>query len=185
MKFIKLLFVIFITLPSPVKADLNENLINKINNSGNLIFIRHAFAPGMGDPSNFDINDCKTQRNLNTRGREQAKKIRKYFSTKQIPISKVISSEWCRCQETALLSFGNFETKSFLNSFYSSKFKKNKNKQIKDLKEYVRKWGNDKNLVFVTHYVVINEVLGYAPSSGEIVISNINFEKITSVKVDY
>ena len=64
MKFIKFLLVLFISINSPIKADLNLNLINELKKGGNLIFIRHAYAPGGGDPNNFNINDCKTQRNL-------------------------------------------------------------------------------------------------------------------------
>ena len=79
MKFIKFLFIIFITLPSTIKADLNENLISELKEGGKVIFIRHAYAPGGGDPDNFDINDCNTQRNLNDSGKLQAKKIGNYF----------------------------------------------------------------------------------------------------------
>ena len=137
MKFIKFLLIIFITLTSTIKADLNENLINELKEGGKLIFIRHAYAPGGGDPVNFDIKDCITQRNLNDIGREQAQKIGNFFLSNKIPIDKIISSEWCRCKETALLGFKNFETKNFLNSFYSPKFLKNKNQQMKDLKKYI------------------------------------------------
>jgi hypothetical protein len=83
------------------------------------------------------------------------------------------------------LSFNKFKTKKFLNSFFSSKFKKNKNQQIQDLKKYVKRFQSDKNLVFVTHYVVISEILGYAPLSGEIVISDNKFKKIGSIKIRY
>jgi phosphohistidine phosphatase SixA len=185
MKFINFLFVIFISLPSVVKADLNEDLISKLKEGGKLIFIRHAYAPGGGDPNNFDIRDCNTQRNLSDTGKKQAKEIGNFFIKNKILIDKVISSEWCRCKETALLGFNNFETKNFLNSFFSSKFKKNKNQQMKDLKKYVKKWKIEKNLVFVTHYVVISETLGYSSTSGEIVVSDLNFKKIGSIEINY
>ena len=185
MKFIKFLLIIFITLPTTIKADLNEDLIGKLKEGGKIIFIRHAYAPGGGDPDNFDINDCNTQRNLNNSGKLQAKNIGNYFKKNKIPIHKVISSEWCRCKETASLSFKKFETKNFLNSFFSSTFSKNKNKQMKELKKYIKEWHSEENLVLVTHYVVILEALGYAPSSGEIVISNKNFKKIGNIKIDY
>ena len=156
MKLIKFLIIIFISLPSTIKADLNENLINELEEGGKLIFIRHAIAPGGGDPENFDINECGTQRNLDKNGKTQAIKIGNYLSRNKILIDKVISSEWCRCKETALLAFKKFETKSFLNSFYSSKFVKNKDQQMKELKMYVKNWKSKKNLVLVTHYVVIS-----------------------------
>ena len=185
MKFIKFLFIIFITLSSTLKAELNENLIKELKVGNKLIFIRHAYAPGIGDPINFDINDCSSQRNLNSKGREQARNIGFFFTKNQIPIYKVISSEWCRCKETALLGFGNFETKKFLNSFFSSKFKGNKNQQMKDLKKYVNNFKSKKNVVFITHYVVISDSLNYTPVSGEIVISDLNFNKIGNIPISY
>lgn len=185
MKFIKFFFIIFITFPSSIKADLNQELSLELKKGGKLIFIRHAYAPGGGDPENFDINNCDTQRNLSEEGRNQAKKIGNFFKENDIPIKLVISSEWCRCKETALIAFKNYETENFLNSFYSAKFAKNRKMQMKKLKDYVKSWNGDKNLVLVTHYVVISEALNYAPSSGEIVIADKNFKKLNSIEIDY
>ena len=185
MKLIKFFLIIFITLPSTIKADLNQELSLELKKGGKLIFIRHAYAPGGGDPENFDINNCDTQRNLSEEGRSQAKKIGNFFIEKNVPIFKVFSSEWCRCKETAELAFTNFETKDFLNSFFSAKFANNKHKQMLDLKNYIDKFKGNKNLIFVTHYVVISEALDYAPSSGEIVIADKNFNKIGSIEIDF
>ncbi len=185
MKLIIFFYIIFITFPSTIKADLNQELSLELKKGGKLIFIRHAYAPGGGDPENFDINNCDTQRNLSKEGRDQAKKIGNFFKENDIPILKVFSSEWCRCKETAELAFANFETKNFLNSFFSSKFAKNRNKQMLDLKKYVKKFEGNGNLIFVTHYVVISEALNYASSSGEIVISDKNFNKIGNVEINF
>ena len=185
MKFLRLFFIIFISLTSSVKADFNKKLFNQLGEGGKLIFIRHAYAPGGGDPENFDINNCDTQRNLSEEGRIQAKKIGNFFKDNDVQIFKVFSSEWCRCKETAKLAFTNFETKDFLNSFFSAKFANNKNKQMLDLKNYVKKFKGNENLIFVTHYVVISEALDYAPASGEIVISDKNFNKIGSIEIDF
>ena len=84
MKFLKFLIIIFICLTSSIKADLNKNLINKFEDGGKLIFIRHAYAPGSGDPNNFNLDDCSTQRNLNKEGRKQAKNIGKFFKKKKL-----------------------------------------------------------------------------------------------------
>ena len=180
MKIFRFFIIIFISLNTPIKADLNENLINQLKDGGKLIFIRHAYAPGSGDPNNFDLENCSTQRNLSKEGREQSKKIGFFFKKNKIPIQKIISSEWCRCKETASIAFSNFQTKSFLNSFYSTKYQKNRDSQINQLKLYVKNWDRKKNLILVTHYVVISEILNYAPSSGEIVVSDINFKLIGS-----
>ena len=185
MKFLKFFIIIFISLTTSIKADLNKNLINQLEDGGKLIFIRHAYAPGNGDPNNFNLNDCSTQRNLNVDGRKQAQKIGKFFRENKIKIYKVLSSEWCRCKETADIAFKNFSTNSFLNSFYSSKYAKNRDKQVEALKNYVKKFNSNKNLILVTHYVLISEVLNYNPSSGEIVVSDKNFNIVGTLKVDY
>ena len=109
----------------------------------------------------------------------------KFFKKNKIKIDKVLSSEWCRCKETAQIAFKNFSTNSFLNSFYSAKFAKNKSKQINSLNNYIIKFKSDKNLILVTHYVLISEVLNYGPSSGEIVVSDKNFNIIGSIKINY
>ena len=185
MKFLKFFIIIFISLTIPIKADLNKNLFNQIEEGGKLIFIRHAYAPGSGDPINFNLNDCSTQRNLNNEGREQSKYIGEFFKNNNVKIDKVLSSEWCRCKETAKIAFKNFSTNSFLNSFYSSEYSKNKDKQIKMLNNYVKEFKSNKNLILVTHYVLISEVLNYAPSSGEIVISDKNFNMLGSIEINY
>jgi broad specificity phosphatase PhoE len=185
MKFIKFFLLIFITINSPVKADLNQNMIYELKQGGKLIFIRHAYAPGGGDPINFDINNCSTQRNLSDSGRNQASEIGSFFKNNNILIDKVYSSEWCRCKETALIAFKEFETKNFLNSFFSSKFTKNKESQIEKLKEFINNWDGKNNVIFVTHYVVISEILNYAPSSGEIVISNKELKVIDTTEIEY
>ena len=140
MKILKFLIIILISFTTPIKADLNKNLLNQLEDGGKLIFIRHAYAPGGGDPNNFNLDDCSTQRNLNNEGREQAKYIGEFFKKNKIEIDKVLSSEWCRCKETAKIAFKNFSTNSFLNSFYSFKYAKNKEKQIEMLNDYVKKF---------------------------------------------
>ena len=181
MKILNYLIIIFICINPSVKADSKKTLINELQKGGKLIFIRHAYAPGGGDPDDFDINDCKTQRNLSDAGRIQSQKIGNFFKENKIPIGKIYSSEWCRCKETASIAFSEYKTEKFLNSFFSEKFKKNKNLQIKNLRSFVDRWDKKKNLILVTHYVVILEILDYAPSSGEIVISDMNFKLIGSI----
>ena len=179
MKLIKIFIFLLISLVISTKASSNEDLLNSLKEGGKLIFIRHAYAPGSGDPKNFDIEDCSTQRNLNQEGKNQAKNIGLLFKQKNISIDYVISSQWCRCKETALIAFGDkYETNSFLNSFYEERFSNNKENHILELKKYIDNWSGKKNLVFITHYVVISEVLNVYPSSGEIVISDKNYNVI-------
>ena len=107
--------------------------------------------------------------------------IGEFFKTNKIKIDKVLSSEWCRCKDTAKFAFNDFETFDALNSFFSAKFAKNEKKQIKDLKNYIKNWKSNKNLILVTHYVVISSILNIAVGSGEIVISDKNYEIIGSI----
>ena len=177
--------IIFICIISPVKADLNQNIISELKKGGKIIFIRHAYAPGGGDPNNFDINDCDTQRNLNDEGRLQSKKIGDFFKNNKISIEKVYSSEWCRCKETAFIAFRSFETKNFLNSFFSERFAENRENQVENFNKFINNWNGKGNLIFVTHYVVISEILNYAPSSGEIIVSDKQLKVIDTLEIEY
>ena len=185
MKYIKFIIIILISLTSSIKAEIDKDILASLKEGNKLIFIRHAYAPGGGDPDNFDVNDCNTQRNLSDSGRQQAKNISNFFIENQINFKRVYSSEWCRCKETAKIAFGDFETKNFLNSFFSQKFAKNRKKQMNDLNNFVNNYNDDGNVVFVTHYVVISEALNYAPSSGEIVVADKKFNKISSFEIRY
>ena len=185
MRLFYIILIIFLILTNGIKADTETQVLKNLKNGGNLIFIRHAYAPGSGDPNNFNLNDCSTQRNLSDRGKKQAEHIGTIFRENKIEIDEVYSSEWCRCKETAEIAFTNFTTKNFLNSFYSSNYAKNKTKQIKNLMKFVKKNNFEKNIIFVTHYVLISEVLDYAPSSGEIIVSDKEFNMIGSIKINY
>jgi phosphohistidine phosphatase SixA len=185
MKFLKIILILSISLTSSVKADSKKNIIEKLKAGGNLIFIRHAYAPGGGDPENFNIYDCSTQRNLSESGRIQSKKIGNFFKENKIKIKNVYSSEWCRCKETASLAFKSFKTKTFLNSFFSSKFAHKKKSQIKDFQKFLNIWDKKNNLIFITHYVVISEILDYPPSSGEIVVADKNLKIIDTLQIKY
>ena len=175
MKLIKFFLLILLSFNISIKANSNDKIQSLLKEGEKLIFIRHAVAPGGGDPVDFDILRCETQRNLSKEGIAQSKNIGKFFSENNIKIDKVLSSEWCRCKQTAQYAFNQYETKSFLNSFFSEKFASNKNKQINDLKKYINEWSGDNNLVLVTHYVLIQEVLNITSSSGELIVTDKNF----------
>jgi len=174
MKLIKIIIFLLITFSTSLKANSNDDLQDILKEGGKLIFIRHAYAPGRGDPDNFNIINCNTQRNLNKKGIEQSKSIGKILLKSNVEPYNALSSEWCRCKQTAENAFKNYETKNFLNSFFSQKFAINKSKQINELKEYIQKWNGENNLIFVTHYVVIFELLNLSVSSGEIIVTDKN-----------
>ena len=182
MKLFKSFLLIIISLTFSNQVFSEDKILESLKEGSKIIFIRHAYAPGGGDPQNFNINDCSTQRNLSDKGINQSKLIGEFFKTNKIKIDKVLSSEWCRCKDTAKFAFNDFETFDALNSFFSAKFAKNEKKQIRDLKKFINKWESSKNLVLVTHYVVISSMLNVATSSGEIVISNKNYQIIGSIE---
>ena len=172
MKLVKIIIILLISFTTSFKG-ISANEFKKIlKDGGKLIFIRHAYAPGSGDPDGFRISNCLTQRNLNIDGVEQSKRIGHFFRQNDIKIGKVLSSEWCRCKQTAEYAFNSYEIRDFLNSFFSQEFSHNKDKQIKELKEYIKNWNGKNNLILVTHYVVISEILNLSVSSGEIVIAD-------------
>ena len=96
MRYFKIILIFFLFLLNKTSF-ANENIVEILKKENNIIFIRHAIALGNGDPPNFDILDCSTQRNLSKEGELQALKIGKFFRKNNINFTKVISSEWCRC----------------------------------------------------------------------------------------
>ncbi len=184
MKYINLIIIFLLSVFFSSNVFSDENVILELQKGNNIIFIRHALAPGNGDPDNFNLNDCTTQRNLDKRGIEQSKKIGEFFKKNNIPIDIVLSSEWCRCKDTAKYAFEYFKTFKALNSFYDEKFYKFKKKQMNDLKKYIDDWQSKKNLVFITHYVVISEVLNIGVSSGELVVTNKSLDFIGRLEIN-
>ncbi len=90
-----------------------------LRGTGKVVLMRHAIAPGTGDPNEFRLDDCSTQRNLSAEGREQARQAGEQFRKRKIPIKQVLSSQWCRCLETAkLLNLGEVKPEPALNSFF-------------------------------------------------------------------
>ena len=183
MKYIYIFLIFFVSLINSKQVNGDDNLILSLKEGGKIIFIRHALAPGNGDPENFNIYDCSTQRNLDEKGIQQAKKIGNFFKSNNISIENVYSSEWCRCKDTANYAFSKFKTFDALNSFYDEKFQINKDKQITDLKIYIKNWNGNKNLVFITHYVVISELFNQGVASREIIISNKNYQILGSILI--
>ena len=145
------------------------------NPYGNVIFLRHALAPGFdakGEPDKFNIDDCSTQRNLNSVGIDQAIELGKIFSESGIIFQKIYSSQWCRCLETAkLLKLGRVFPEVSLNSGFRGIYKKDISLEIlsKLLDELKNK---DGLFLMVTHYGTISAVTGIVVDSGGAVAYN-------------
>lgn len=138
--------------------------------TGLVVAMRHAIAPGTGDPANFKLGECSTQRNLSEQGRTQAKQIGAEFRNRNIKIARVLSSQWCRCKETAkLLDLGKVELFPALNSFFSDNSKAAKQTAL--IRKLIVDNRNTKGaIVMVTHQVNITALTDIVPQSGEAVI---------------
>jgi phosphohistidine phosphatase SixA len=180
-KFFLILIYIFFTNFTVVLS--SESIWDEARKGNKVILIRHSLAPGGGDPAGFKIENCKTQRNLNKAGIDQSKKIGKIFRDNKIPIDIILSSEWCRCKDTAFHAFGRFKKFSALNSTFSNPYIKNESRQIKKIKKYLKNWdGKGKNLILVTHYSIITAITDAVPRSGEIVIADKNLNVLNTIE---
>ena len=177
--------VIFITLLLVTEAFARSELeIIKKNISANVIFLRHALAPGVGDPENFMKEDCSTQRNLNNKGRLQARLIGNYLRSTNLKFSQILTSEWCRCIDTAKeLNLGQWTTFSGLNSFFQVYEKKEQ--VMNKLQKKLGSLGYSDLALFVTHQVVISEQTGIVPRSGEMVLYNSITKQKARYMIDY
>jgi len=151
-----------------------EEIINDID--ANVIFIRHALAPGIGDPNNFKIGDCSTQRNLNETGIAQAVLIGKQLKEKSIQFNKIYSSQWCRCYQTAtLLDLGKVHEFAGLNSIFQNFV--SRRETLQKLEQKLSEISLNKLVIFVTHQVNIQAITKKNVASGEMVAFNTSTKK--------
>ena len=138
------------------------------NPKGYVLLLRHTLAPGVGDPENFKLNDCSTQRNLSSVGREDAKSVGEWLKRREIKISRVESSRWCRAKETAqLLGIGRVRLNPNLDSLFESADPAKAIQTVR-VKKQIVDWRNKSGLlVLVGHFVNINAVTGVGVGSGE------------------
>ena len=156
-------------MAATVYAADEENLWQALRSGGHFALLRHAVAPGTGDPPNFAIGLCATQRNLSDEGRDQARQIGDRFRDNNILSARVFSSQWCRCLETAkLLELGPVEELPALNSFFQHY--ERRASQTRALKKWLLQQDLSRPLVLVTHQVNITALTGIYPASGELVI---------------
>lgn len=162
--------LVLLTFFVPAMAlDSDQNLWELLRNGGHVILMRHALAPGTGDPPEFALRDCDTQRNLSDEGRNQAKRIGERFRTNGIDHALVFSSQWCRCLDTAkLLKLGPVSELPFLNSFYERY--ENRDIQTRELRQWLAKQDLDTLHVLVTHQVNISAFTDNFAGSGEMII---------------
>lgn len=141
--------------------------------NGGIVLFRHALAPGTGDPANFTLGDCSTQRNLNDQGRADSRAIGQAFQDKGIKVGRVLTSQWCRCVETAELAFpGQVEEEPVFNSFFQNRSAGPE--QTRAGQRILEQWSGDRALVVITHQVNITALTDIFPQSGEGIVVEIN-----------
>ena len=167
-----LLFFFLVGVVRPANAEDTKTLWEAVRLGNAFAMMRHALAPGTGDPENFKLNDCRTQRNLSDQGRKQAEAIGERFRKNGIERAAVFSSAWCRCQDTAdRLRLGPVRTFAPLNSFFG--VPERRGPQTTALRDWLASYRIDQPLVLVTHQVNIGALTGTYTRSGEIVVARL------------
>jgi broad specificity phosphatase PhoE len=140
--------------------------LSELAKPGRVLMLRHANAPGTGDPAHFRIGDCATQRNLDETGRAQARRLGERLAQAGITSTKVYSSQWCRCLETArLLHLGAVEPLPALNSIYNQP--EQREPRLKALRAFLAALPRDgPPVVLVTHQFTISEFTASGTPSG-------------------
>ncbi len=137
---------------------------------GFILMMRHAITtPGVGDPDNFKLNKCDTQRNLSDIGRAQARRIGQDIARAGIKLSEVRSSQWCRCIDTAKIAFSQVTPWKSLNSFFADR--STQRKQTRELHQAGAQLAPGTNVMWVTHQVNISATLDTFAGQGEIVVA--------------
>ena len=153
----------------PSVASANDAVWNELRAGGLVVMIRHANAPGTGDPSGFRVDDCATQRNLSAEGRAQAAATGAAFRERGIPVGRVLSSRWCRALDTARLAFGTAEIEPALDSLYGRRDQAEA--QNASSRAIMRAWtSTNTNVIMVTHNANIAALTGLSPADAEAIV---------------
>ncbi len=150
-------------------ANGDAQLWQKLQDGGYVVLLRHGLTePGVGDPPGFRLGDCKTERNLNAEGRAESKRLGEAFRRYKVPVAQVLSSEWCRCKDTAELAFGRHEVWSPLNNLFGRH--ESAAAQRSAILERASRFRGAGNLILVSHGSTIVQVAGVSPAMGEMVV---------------
>ena len=149
----------------PVVAQPARRLAEQARHGG-VLLIRHASTEaGVGDPASFSLGQCHTQRNLSDAGRAEAKALGEWFRRQGLQPRAVLSSQWCRCQDTARIAFGQFEDWPALNSTFAGQGQHDR--QIQQLRERLARLPAGALEVWVTHQVIMTGLTSAYPAMAE------------------
>jgi phosphohistidine phosphatase SixA len=138
---------------------------------GDVVLVRHANAPGVGDPPGLKLDDCATQRNLDDTGRAEARKLGDEFLARHLRVGAVLTSQWCRTRETARIAFGADKVRDepAFNSFFGGNPAANA-AQTARAREILKQWAGPGVLVAVTHQVNILALASVPAATVEMVV---------------
>jgi phosphohistidine phosphatase SixA len=164
-----LLILAFAILMNPAAAFADQSVWQALKQPNHFAIMRHALAPGGGDPEGFQLGDCATQRNLSYEGRDQARSAGDSFRANGITSARVFTSQWCRCKETAeLMALGVVKELPELNSFFQNP--EREAPQMRALRQIIADMDLSTPTLLVTHQVLITSLTEVFPTSGEMVV---------------
>jgi len=160
--------ILSLLLSAPAIAD-NDEAWAALRDGQAILMLRHALAPGTGDPADFELGDCSTQRNLNEAGREQARAWKSFLEDRGISQARVFSSQWCRAMETARkMGLGEVKEWPMLNSFFRNRTRGPE--QTGKTIAQVNQLEPGLPVILVSHQVNVTALTGVFPASNEGVI---------------
>lgn len=163
------LIVLWAALATHVAKADESNAFEALRSGAAVLMLRHALAPGTGDPVGFAMGDCSTQRNLNEKGREQARAWKSFLAERGVNEARVFSSQWCRCMDTATeMNIGSVIEWPALNSFFRDR--QAGPAQTKETVALVNQLKPGEPIILVSHQVNITALTGVFPASNEGVI---------------
>ena len=153
-----------------------SDLSDKLQSPEYVLLMRHTRAPGNGDPANYTLDDCKTQRNLSDEGRKQAVTVGNWLKKQGVQTADVQSSAWCRCKDTAeLLKLGPVTVEPALASFFDDMAQAKTQNQMLEKFIAIKLTAKGKQaLILVTHHVNIYEFMGENVASGDMVLAKVD-----------
>lgn len=174
-----------LVLPSSLQADAGAggDMLDVMRHGGMVLLIRHATTvPGTGDPPEFTLGDCATQRNLSERGKAEARALGVALREAGVPVAAVKSSRWCRGMDTATLAFdGHVSVEAWppLDSFFAGRG--NRDVQTRDALAALGELPTESNWVWITHQVNISALTGEFAGQGEVVVARPENGRLRSV----
>jgi len=172
----KVIFKVFLIALLSTVLPVKAALLDLLQDGQHVLLMRHADAPGYGDPAGYVIGQCPTQRNLGDYGKKQAKAVGSWLRRQGVSKAQIFSSPWCRCSDTAqLLDLGSVRMEASLGSFFDDmSLEKKQTKELEQLIKSELDKQSKLSIILVTHHVNIRAFMGKNVSQGDVVLVKVN-----------